>query len=158
MLHKMDKDLPTIIYHVKGVRIVLERDCLASIHGIPDNGNIVTNDDYESSCNKLRDRSADGFLPIKKITRSGIGVSSLHPVEGDDEVEASNDMDENTFEQLQINQEIQGMLLTEIVESTRRYANELAHQRASIDCQEVMLAHLKRVLLGIFLVSGDFGY
>ncbi|KAI5668427.1 hypothetical protein M9H77_18280 [Catharanthus roseus] len=47
-----------------------------------------------------------------------------------------------TFEQLHINQEIQGMQLMEIVESTHRYANELADQRASIDRQKVMLARL----------------
>ncbi|KAI5681711.1 hypothetical protein M9H77_02939 [Catharanthus roseus] len=44
MLHKMDKDLPTIISHIKGVRIVLERDRLASILGILENGNTVTMD------------------------------------------------------------------------------------------------------------------
>ncbi|KAI5676236.1 hypothetical protein M9H77_07186 [Catharanthus roseus] len=44
ILHKMDKDLPTIISHVKGVRIILEKGRLTSILGIPNNGNIVTMD------------------------------------------------------------------------------------------------------------------
>ncbi|KAI5649042.1 hypothetical protein M9H77_35047 [Catharanthus roseus] len=44
------------------------------------------------------------------------------------------------FEQLGITQEIQWIELTEIMESTSRYVDELAHQRASID--EVMLAYL----------------
>ncbi|KAI5676930.1 hypothetical protein M9H77_07880 [Catharanthus roseus] len=41
MVHKMDKDLPTIISIVKGVRIILNRERLASILGIRDQGNIV---------------------------------------------------------------------------------------------------------------------
>ncbi|KAI5661363.1 hypothetical protein M9H77_20686 [Catharanthus roseus] len=46
------------------------------------------------------------------------------------------------FELLRVTQEIQGAQLAEIIESTRRYANELAYQRASIHHQEVMMAHL----------------
>ncbi|KAI5671431.1 hypothetical protein M9H77_11795 [Catharanthus roseus] len=44
MLHKRDKELPTIISHVQGVRIVLERDRLVSILGIPNNRNTITMD------------------------------------------------------------------------------------------------------------------
>ncbi|KAI5681227.1 hypothetical protein M9H77_02454 [Catharanthus roseus] len=51
ILHKMDKDLPTIISHVKGVRIVLERDRLASILGILDNGNTITVDSNRRAIN-----------------------------------------------------------------------------------------------------------
>ncbi|KAI5653305.1 hypothetical protein M9H77_30492 [Catharanthus roseus] len=87
---------------------------------------------------RLQDCSAGGFLPVKKITRSGIGASSSQLVEDDDEAKASDDEEDkvgtqNTipmdafqiemrtaFEQLQINQEVQGMQLTEIVEFTRR--------------------------------------
>ncbi|KAI5683144.1 hypothetical protein M9H77_04372 [Catharanthus roseus] len=47
-----------------------------------------------------------------------------------------------TFEQLRITQEIQGMKLTKMVESTRRYANELPYQSSSIDYQEIILARL----------------
>lgn len=46
------------------------------------------------------------------------------------------------FEQLCLTQEIHGAQLAEIVESTHRYANELVHQRASIDRQEVMQSQL----------------
>ncbi|KAI5668541.1 hypothetical protein M9H77_18394 [Catharanthus roseus] len=46
------------------------------------------------------------------------------------------------FEHLYITQDIHGAQLAEIVESTHRYAGELADQRASIDCQEAMLACL----------------
>ncbi|KAI5652517.1 hypothetical protein M9H77_29704 [Catharanthus roseus] len=146
MLHKMDKDLPTITSHIKRVRIVLEMDHLE--------------DDYQPGRNKLQDHSTSGFRPIKETTQTSIGTLSSQPIEDDDEVEASdNEEDEvgakkmipidefqtemrTAFEQLQINQEIQGMQLTEIVESTRHYAGELADQKASIDRQEVMLARL----------------
>ncbi|KAI5650243.1 hypothetical protein M9H77_36248 [Catharanthus roseus] len=46
------------------------------------------------------------------------------------------------FEQLCVTQDIRGAQLAEIVESTRRYVDELAHQRVYIYRQEVMLAHL----------------
>ncbi|KAI5681693.1 hypothetical protein M9H77_02921 [Catharanthus roseus] len=46
------------------------------------------------------------------------------------------------FEQLRITQDIHETQLAEIVESTRRYADKLTHQRASTDRQEVMLAKL----------------
>ncbi|KAI5681807.1 hypothetical protein M9H77_03035 [Catharanthus roseus] len=41
-----------------------------------------------------------------------------------------------------ITQDVHGAQLAEIVESTRCYADALADQRTSIDCQEVMLARL----------------
>ncbi|KAI5653174.1 hypothetical protein M9H77_30361 [Catharanthus roseus] len=46
------------------------------------------------------------------------------------------------FEQLHVTQDIRGAHLAKIMESTRRYADELAHQRASINRQEVILARL----------------
>ncbi|KAI5662012.1 hypothetical protein M9H77_21335 [Catharanthus roseus] len=49
---------------------------------------------------------------------------------------------QTAFEQLQITQEIYETQLAEIVESTRRYADELAHHRASIDRQKMMLTRL----------------
>ncbi|KAI5653210.1 hypothetical protein M9H77_30397 [Catharanthus roseus] len=49
---------------------------------------------------------------------------------------------QNVFEQLWSTQDIHRTQLVEIVESTRRYADKLAHQRASIDRQEVTLARL----------------
>ncbi|KAI5681059.1 hypothetical protein M9H77_02286 [Catharanthus roseus] len=87
------------------------------------------------------------FQPIKKTTQTSIGAPSLQPVEDDDEVDDSyhpsdDEEDETTFEQLWINQEIQWIQLTKLVESTCRYADELAYQRASIDRQEVILARL----------------
>ncbi|KAI5653416.1 hypothetical protein M9H77_30603 [Catharanthus roseus] len=42
MTHKTNKDLQTIISIVKGVRIILDRECLAPILWIPDNGNSFT--------------------------------------------------------------------------------------------------------------------
>ncbi|KAI5658469.1 hypothetical protein M9H77_27262 [Catharanthus roseus] len=89
---------------------------------------------------------------------------NLQPVENDDEADESYNLSDDeedeagaqnmvlidafltemraAFEKLWITQEIQGMQLMEMVESTRRYANKLAHKRASIDPQEVMLARL----------------
>ncbi|KAI5662716.1 hypothetical protein M9H77_22039 [Catharanthus roseus] len=108
MIHKTDKDLSTIISHVKGARIVLERNHLASILGISDNGNIE-NEDYQPGYNnyrwdekkkewippsekgRLRDCSAGGFQPIKKTTRSGIELLSLQLGKDDYEAEASDD-------------------------------------------------------------------
>ncbi|KAI5676241.1 hypothetical protein M9H77_07191 [Catharanthus roseus] len=133
---------------------------------------------------RLWDHSAGGFQPIKKTTQTDIRTSSLQPVEDDNEAnESYNPSDDeedkagaqNTilmdafqiemqtaFEQLQINQEIQGMQLTETVESTSRYADELANQRASIDRQEVMLARLYQRFMPNQGSSGgggtDFGY
>ncbi|KAI5649183.1 hypothetical protein M9H77_35188 [Catharanthus roseus] len=65
------------------------------------------------------------------------------------------------FEQLHVAQDIHGAQLAEIVESTRRYANELAYQRVSIDRQEVMLSQLRvhncKTLLQRVLVYGGPG-
>ncbi|KAI5668913.1 hypothetical protein M9H77_18766 [Catharanthus roseus] len=104
------------------------------------------------------------FRSIKKTTQTGLGASFSQPAEDDDEADESyNPLDDEedetgaqnrvlmdafqtdmriAFEQLRITQEIHGMQLTEMIESTRCYADELAHQRASIDCQGVMLARL----------------
>ncbi|KAI5662941.1 hypothetical protein M9H77_22264 [Catharanthus roseus] len=240
MTRKTNKDLQTIISTVKGVRIILDGKCLASILGIPDNGNSVTVDsnrktidedpdwNFDIACSRfeihdfpnllhcalayffghtlfqkgmalvkfrtkiinrttigykfttlnncgyswdkenqvwippfeedrLRDRNLAGFHKIKKTNQTGLEASSSQPVEDYDEAnEFYNPSDDeedkagaqNTipidafqtemrtaFEQLQINQKIQGMQLTEIVEYTRCYAYELAHQRA-LDHQE----------------------
>ncbi|KAI5682032.1 hypothetical protein M9H77_03260 [Catharanthus roseus] len=100
----------------------------------------------------------------RKNNPNQLGASSLLRVEDNDEADESynpsdDEEDEasaqNTipmdtfqtemqtaFELLRINQEVQGMQLTEIVQFTRRYADELAHRRASIDHQKVMLAYL----------------
>lgn len=51
IFHKIDKDLSTIISTVKGVRMVLDKSCLASILGIRDDGNIVTVDSNRKSIN-----------------------------------------------------------------------------------------------------------
>ncbi|KAI5680963.1 hypothetical protein M9H77_02190 [Catharanthus roseus] len=48
----------------------------------------------------------------------------------------------NAFEQFPFTQDIHKAQLAEIVESTCRYADVLAHQRASMNRQEVMLAHV----------------
>ncbi|KAI5654541.1 hypothetical protein M9H77_31728 [Catharanthus roseus] len=98
--------------------------------------------------------------PVAKMTRSGIRVLSLQTGEDDDEAESSDDEEDeagaqNTtpmdafkiemwtaFEELRINKEIQGMQLTEIIESTCHYVNELRHQRTAIDREGVILAHL----------------
>ncbi|KAI5652884.1 hypothetical protein M9H77_30071 [Catharanthus roseus] len=104
------------------------------------------------------------FSQNKDNTQISLGASSSEPIEDDDEAnESDNPSDDeedevdaqNTipmdafqkemqtaFEKLRINQEVQGMQLTEIVESTCRYADELAHQRPSIGRQEVILARL----------------
>ncbi|KAI5681095.1 hypothetical protein M9H77_02322 [Catharanthus roseus] len=93
-----------------------------------------------------------------------MGVSFSQLVEDDDEVDESYNLldDEEdeagaqniilmdafqtemrtALEKLGIDKEIHRMQLTEIVESTHCYADELVHQRASIDYQEVMLARL----------------
>ncbi|KAI5673608.1 hypothetical protein M9H77_13972 [Catharanthus roseus] len=59
MLHKTDNDLPIIIFHVKGVRIFLERDRLASILMILDNGNTVTVDSNRRSIDEEPDWNFD---------------------------------------------------------------------------------------------------
>ncbi|KAI5676263.1 hypothetical protein M9H77_07213 [Catharanthus roseus] len=101
-----------------------------------------------SEDDRLWDRNPADFLSIKKTTQTGLGVSSSQQVEEDDEVnESYNPSDDEgdetgahnaipldafqiemwtAFEQLQINQEIQGMQLTEIVESTCCYADKFA--------------------------------
>lgn len=59
MPNKTDEDLPTIISHVKGVRIVLERERLVSILGILDNGNTVTVDSNTRSIDEDSDWNFD---------------------------------------------------------------------------------------------------
>ncbi|KAI5658372.1 hypothetical protein M9H77_27165 [Catharanthus roseus] len=146
------------------------------------------NKHYQQDCNTLLNsqllittithgtkRTKCGSHHSKKI---GCGISQ--PVQDDDEADdsynPSNDEEDeagahNTismdafqtkmctgFEQLQINQEIQGMQLTEIVESTCCYANELAHQRASIDRQKIIVARLcQRFMLDQGSKRTDFG-
>lgn len=61
------------------------------------------------------------------------------------------------FEMLCLTQDIHGTQLAEIVESSRRYADELANHRASIDRQEVMLARLCCQFLPDHGSSGDGG-
>ncbi|KAI5653515.1 hypothetical protein M9H77_30702 [Catharanthus roseus] len=103
MLHKTDKDLPTIIFMSKGRTKIINWAAIIA-----------------------RDHSAGSFRPIKKNTQSGIGASSLQLVEDDDKAEVSDDEEDKasaqdtslmdafqiemwtTFEQLQINQEVQG--------------------------------------------------
>ncbi|KAI5663519.1 hypothetical protein M9H77_22842 [Catharanthus roseus] len=108
--------------------------------------------DSPSEEDRLWDCSASGFRPIKKTTQSGIRTLSSEPVEDDDDEDKASAQNtipidafqtgmQTVFEQLRINQEIQEIQLTERVESTRRYVDALAHQRASIDRQEVMLAY-----------------
>ncbi|KAI5668599.1 hypothetical protein M9H77_18452 [Catharanthus roseus] len=85
---------------------------------------------------KLRDRNPASSHKIKKTTQTSLRASSSQAVEDDDEAgESYNTSDDEedeaemrtTFEQLWINQEIQGIQLTKIVESTRCYVDELAH-------------------------------
>ncbi|KAI5671333.1 hypothetical protein M9H77_11697 [Catharanthus roseus] len=150
MLHKTDKDLPTIIHYVKGVRIVLERDRQASILGIPDNGNtIIVDSNRRGNFPSLLPRALTYFFGhtlvqkgadlVKSKKKQWISSSEedrssfLQPVEDDDEAEASDDEEDEagvqntilmdafqtemqiTFEQLRINQEVQGMQLIKIV-------------------------------------------
>ncbi|KAI5664532.1 hypothetical protein M9H77_23856 [Catharanthus roseus] len=104
---------------------------------------------------KLLDCNPASFCSIKKTTQTGLGTSSSQPFEDndeadesynplddeEDEVDAQNTVPMNTFqtemrtafEQLRSTQEIHGMQLTKMVESTHRYADKLAHQRASTD-------------------------
>ncbi|KAI5676129.1 hypothetical protein M9H77_07079 [Catharanthus roseus] len=221
MTHQMNKDLRSITSNVKGVRITLNRERLASILRIPNNGNSITVDsnrktidedldwNFDIACSRfeIRPRALDRhriirgdnfpnllhLLPISLGTHSskrGAALdkenqvwirpfeedrlldrnpASFHKIkkptkpdddEADESYNPSDDEEyeagaQNTilidvfqtemqtaFEQLRINQEVQGMWLTEIVESTHRYADESAHQRASTDRQEVMLAQV----------------
>ncbi|KAI5653482.1 hypothetical protein M9H77_30669 [Catharanthus roseus] len=84
---------------------------------------------------RLRDRNPAGFCSIKKTTQTDLGASSLQPVENNDEADESYNPSDDEEDENE-------MQLMEIVESTRRYADELAHKRASIDRQKVMLAQL----------------
>ncbi|KAI5675964.1 hypothetical protein M9H77_06914 [Catharanthus roseus] len=59
MTHKTNKDLRTIISTVKGVRIILNREHLASILGILDDGNSVTVNSNKKTINKDIDWSFD---------------------------------------------------------------------------------------------------
>lgn len=52
MFHKTDKDLSTIISIVKGVRIILDRERLASILGIMDEGSTIIVDSNKKSIDK----------------------------------------------------------------------------------------------------------
>ncbi|KAI5662205.1 hypothetical protein M9H77_21528 [Catharanthus roseus] len=150
MNHKTNKYLQTIISTVKGVMIILDRERLASILEIPDNGNSVIVDSNRkiidedlhtlvqkgggfsevrlvdiylldklfnhsplslssliiqimrntecdttkkrnqvwippSEEDRLRDRNSANFHKIKKTTQTGLGASSLQPVEDDDD-------------------------------------------------------------------------
>lgn len=72
MFHNTDKDLSTTILTVKGDRIILETESLASIMGIRDKGNTVTIDfnresidenpdwSYEETSNNLEIRPRPG--------------------------------------------------------------------------------------------------
>ncbi|KAI5652344.1 hypothetical protein M9H77_29531 [Catharanthus roseus] len=52
MLHKTEKDLKTIISTIKGVRIILTREHLASVLGISDEENLVTVDSKKKAIDK----------------------------------------------------------------------------------------------------------
>ncbi|KAI5681011.1 hypothetical protein M9H77_02238 [Catharanthus roseus] len=84
MLHKMDKDLPTIISQGKGVRIIVERDRVASILGIPDNRNTVTVDQNRRSIDEDPDWNFDAAysrfnIQHRALYRSRIIGAIFHP-------------------------------------------------------------------------------
>ncbi|KAI5653667.1 hypothetical protein M9H77_30854 [Catharanthus roseus] len=212
MTHTTNKDLQTIISIVKTGRIILDKEHLASILGIPHTGNSVTvdsnrkiidenldlnliwlvailrsgcghwtiavsstgaifriffielllislgthlfkrgrfflpvmsilqeNEDYQQDCSRTM-RTKCGSHYSKKIdyknktTQTGLRTYSSQRVENDDEANESYNPSDD--EEDEIDQEIKGMQLAIIVESTRRHADELAHQRALIDREE----------------------
>ncbi|KAI5676319.1 hypothetical protein M9H77_07269 [Catharanthus roseus] len=125
MTHKTDKDLQTIISTIKGVRIILDRECLAPFLGIPNTGNSVTMDsnrktinedpgwnfDMACSCFEIRPQSFC-FLSCQFCRRTKIinrtttenypnrpGTSFSQPVEDDDKADQSyNPSDEEEDE------------------------------------------------------------
>ncbi|KAI5671476.1 hypothetical protein M9H77_11840 [Catharanthus roseus] len=158
MTHKTNEDLQTIISIVKRVRLILDRERLATILWIPDTGNSITIDSNRKTIDKDMDWNFDTACSRFEIWPRAMDLEdnneadeSYNPSDDEeDEADAENPIPMDAFqtemriafEQLWINQEIQGMQLMEIVESTRHYIDELAHQRASIDRQEVLLARL----------------
>ncbi|KAI5681325.1 hypothetical protein M9H77_02552 [Catharanthus roseus] len=77
---------------------------------------------------QLRDWNAFGFRKMKKTTQTSLGESSSQLVDDDDE-----DKDSSGCPWHQVYRDSK---------SSRRYVDELAYHRASVDCQEVMLARL----------------
>ncbi|KAI5667933.1 hypothetical protein M9H77_17786 [Catharanthus roseus] len=94
----MGKDLPTIISHVKRVRIILERDRPASILGILDNGKTVIVDSNRRRTTIINRATINDSLhevqQLRKLLDLALEVSSSQLVEDDDEVKASYDEDE----------------------------------------------------------------
>ncbi|KAI5680962.1 hypothetical protein M9H77_02189 [Catharanthus roseus] len=95
MLYRTDKGLETIISTIKGVRIILTRERLASILAIPDEGTIVTMDlnkktidenlgySYDAACNRFDiqprpiDRLHGGDFPLFFLMPLLISSSTL---------------------------------------------------------------------------------
>lgn len=79
MLHKTDKDLSTIISTVKGVRILLDRELLASILGIADAGNTISIDSNKKTIDEDSDWNYDATCDRLEIwPRSGEYRYILH--------------------------------------------------------------------------------
>ncbi|KAI5676817.1 hypothetical protein M9H77_07767 [Catharanthus roseus] len=190
MAHKTDKDLETIISTVKGVRIILTRERLASILGIREEEDTLTMDSIKSpltstpigvftrvvnvlrlstrsaqiinfimfnNCNyswdeknkvwipmaeedRLREHELSYFSSIKKTTQTNNVASSLQPDGKESEDDDSYDLfggDEPSTSPWQPSRtRCRLSSSNSIVESTHPYADELAHQRASIYRQE----------------------
>ncbi|KAI5657922.1 hypothetical protein M9H77_26715 [Catharanthus roseus] len=113
MTHKTNKDLKTIISTVKGVRIILDREHQVSIlENHPNRPGVSSLAQVEND-----DEADESYNPSDE-EKDEAGAQNMIPID------ACQIEIQTTFEQLQTNQ-------------------ELAHQkRASIDRQEVMLAHL----------------
>ncbi|KAI5676005.1 hypothetical protein M9H77_06955 [Catharanthus roseus] len=81
MLHKMDKDLEIIIS--TGVRIILTRECLASILGTPDEGTSVTVDSNKKTIDEnlgwSYNAACDRFWPhlMDRCISSTVAISPL---------------------------------------------------------------------------------
>lgn len=106
-----------------------------------------------------RKQNIANYQKIKRTLRSGLAESfSQQPVDedssGDNESYDLSDEDAHpttfmeafqtkawaAFEQFRLTLDAHGAQLPQIVESSHRYANELAHYRVSIDRRDVMLA------------------
>lgn len=103
---------------------------------------------------QLRDQNAFDYRKIKKTLQTGLEKSSsLKADDNDDSYDPSaEDIATNTsmdafqtkmldaFEQFCLTQDAHDVQLAELIEYSYWYTDELAHQMASVDRQEIMLA------------------
>ncbi|KAI5652322.1 hypothetical protein M9H77_29509 [Catharanthus roseus] len=148
MTHKTNKDPQTIISIVKGVRIILDSEHLASILGIPDTGNSVTMDsnirkidedsdwNFDTACSHFEIQPGHWTVAESSMGDDNEADESYNTSDDEEDeavgqhtilMDAFQTKTRTAFEQLCINHEIQGLQLMEIVESTCRYADELAY-------------------------------